>query len=224
MNASFPTLIDAYNYVAKLSREMPFQASRVYSDLLKKPNDPFRRLIGVGRKAEGVCKRLAPGGQWRIEIEVPGTDYERAGVFGSVLVKTQHHRASAWYSRYLPYAYAMMKSEWDFKCSGVDFQSINSYFGTCMGYSHMILGTSDRFEAEDVDLYDKLSDRSSEFKPETLPFSAVYNYAICFIAVQDPYLLAKHTHKDSWQWEHACDVLESLDMATPNYRQSLMKS
>ena len=41
------------------------------------------------------------------------------------------------YSKYLPYAYAMMKAEWSFRCLGIDFESINAYYGTCMGFAYL---------------------------------------------------------------------------------------
>ena len=135
---------------------------------------------------------------------------------------TQHHRCSAWYSKYLPYAYAMMKAERDFRCLGVDFASINSYFGTCMGFAYLGNGEDDppgwdRIEPEDQKLYREVYDTSMRVRPPELPFYEVLGPALAYTAIFRPDLVAAHADQDNWQWRHACGVLEELGRPRPAY-------
>lgn len=222
MNKSFPNLTEAHVYVEGLLRAgVTMQASRVWSDRFKKnKRDRIFMLLGVKKEAEKICARLSPGGQWKVEIEPPNTPFLSASVFGLVGTHTQHHRASAWYSHYLPYAYAMIKAEHGFRCAGVDFESINSYYGTCLGFKDMILDGSDRFDHADVELYSEICDHSYDILSPSLPFDEVFQPALVYVGIKAPHLLAQHTEKDHWQWKYVCQVIESMKRPVPKYRKT----
>lgn len=227
MNKSFPTLDAAYRYANGLvAAGVEAHESRIFSDQFKKnKRDRLHALLGVKKKAGVECARLAPGGTWGVEVEMPGTEYQRAGILGPVDVSTKYHRFSAWYSKYLPYAYAMMHAENGFECRGVDFNSINAYYGTCMGYAYLGRGDVNRYgwkriEPADVALYEKIVDESHRLKPPDLPFDAVYFPAICYVAAVRPDLAAKQFDEDHGHWQHACAVLEAIGRPRPVHEKA----
>jgi hypothetical protein len=223
MNKSFPTLTEALRYVEGLLHAgVAFQASRLFSRRFKRYQNKRRRmfmLIGVSPRAEGFCEKIAPGGQWGVEIKGPGESHIEAGILSPREVRIEQHCASAWYSRYLPYAYAMMKAEWDFRMDGIDFESINSYYGTCMGFAYLGQGNEPgRICAEDVALYDEVYSVSTSIKPPSLPFDEVYGPALAYVALFRPELVADHCEPDNWQWKHVCEVLEEMGKPVPQYK------
>lgn len=233
MNKSFPTINEAYNYAAKLSQALPFQASRVWEDLFEsaRPKKNFMlRLIGVDRKTDKFCQKVAPGGTWNVEIEAPGSEYERAGIFGPRIAQTQYYRASAWYSRYLPYAYGMMMAEWEFKYWGINHQSINSYYGTVGGFVSLGQGDANipaennhpawnRIDPDDVKLYNKIYDASMSVKSPSLPFDEAFAPALAYTACFLPQQVYNHCG-DWWGWKHVCEVFEYLKRPIPKVRKS----
>jgi hypothetical protein len=229
LNRSFPTLDEGLSYVENLIREgVQFETSRVYADRIRPPKkNRHLMVLGVDKKCHKVCTKLAPDGMWNIEVEAPYTPYEKLALWeGFQTVHTQAHRASAWYSRYLPYAVAMLKSEYHFPYLGINYESINSYYGTCLGFVDLGRGGSDadnwhRIEQRDVELYNECYDHSMQVKSPDLPFYEALQPAICFVAVQKPHLLAKMVDKDCWWWDHACKVLESMKRPRPKYQKTL---
>jgi hypothetical protein len=221
LNKRFPTLVEAYNYANGLiAAGVTMQPSRVFQDRIRASRrNRFLLLLGVERNAAAFCARMAPGGTWGVEVECPGTPYETVGLLGMRTAHTQHHRCSAWYSRYLPYAYAMMKAESNFRCLGVDFASINSYYGTCMGFANLTQGDDDprwsRLEPEDHALYNEVYSASMSIRPPELPFYAVLGPALAYTAIFRPDLVAAHTDRDNWQWRHVCEVFEHLGRPRP---------
>ena len=217
-NRRFPTLDDAYDYADGLiAAGLAMQPSRVFQDRIRPSRrNRFLLLLGVERKAADFCARIAPGGTWGLEVEDPGTPYHTVPLLG------MHHRCSAWYSKYLPYAYAMIKAEWSFRCLGVDFESINAYYGTCMGFAYLAWGEDgpsgwNRIEAEDRALYNQVYDASMSVRPPDLPFDEVYGPALAYTALFRPDLVAAHTDQDNWQWRHVCQVFEHLNRPRPVY-------
>jgi hypothetical protein len=223
LNNRFPTIVEAYTYAnALIAAGVQMQPSRVFQDRLDaSERNRFLLLLGVERKAAGFCARIAPGGTWGVEVENPGTPYETVALLGMRTAQTQYHRCSAWYSKYLPYAYAMMKAEWSFRCLGVDFESINAYYGTCMGFAYLGWGDDesgwDRQEPEDRKLYNEVYAASMRVRPPSLPFDEVYGPALAYTAIFRPDLVAAHTHQDNWQWRHVCEVFEHLNRPRPVY-------
>jgi hypothetical protein len=224
LNKRFPALADVYNYANGLiASGVTMQPSRVFQDRIGASRRyRFLLLLGVERKAAGFCARMAPGGTWGVEVERPGTPYETVGLLGTRTAQTQYHRCSAWYSKYLPYAYAMMKSEYGFHCLGVDFESINGYYGTCMGFACLGWGEDDpsgwnRLEPEDRALYSEVYNASMCIRPPDLPFDDVYGPALVYTALFRPDLVAAHADEDNWQWQHVCEVFEHLKRPRPVY-------
>jgi hypothetical protein len=219
LDQTYPNLDCCLSYVMQLHNAgVKFQASRVYADRFKKsPSNYHLMFLGVGKNAHNVCQKFDPTGEWRVEIEGPGTIYQTASVlFTFKDSKTEHYRASAWYTKYLPYAYAMMKAEHGFKCDGVDYESINSYYATCMGFAYLA-EPDDRICEADRSLYRAIAETSNDIMPCSLPFEEVHRPALCYVAARAPHLLARHTEKDHWQWQHACKVLEELKLPIPKY-------
>jgi hypothetical protein len=203
LNKRLPTLAEAYNYANGLiAAGVPMQPSRVFQDRIRASRrNYFLLLLGVERKAADFCARMAPGGTWGVEVEGPGTAYETVGLLGMRTAHTHYHRCSAWYSRYLPYAYAMMKAEWSFRCLGIDFESINAYYGTCMGFAYLAWGDDesgwDRIEPQDRTLYNDVYDASMKIRPPSLPFDEVYGPALAYTGLFRPDLVATHTDPDN---------------------------
>lgn len=225
LNRRFATVDEGLKYINGLiGAGVPFQASRRYQDQFKKnKRNRHLLLLGVSRTTDAECQRLMPGGTWGIEVEPPHTDYEVCGILGPRLAQTSYFRASAWYSRYLPYAWAMCRAEYDFRCVGVDFNSINGYYGTVAGYCYLGRGDDDtdtwqRLDAEDRALYERIYDVSMGLRSPDLPFYEALQPALAFVAVQRPDLLRKHTEPDNWQWQHACAVLSKLGLPVPSYK------
>lgn len=217
LNKRFPTLAEAYDYANGLvAAGVTMQPSRIFLDRNKASRrNRFLLLLGVERKAAAFCARIAPGGTWGVEVEHPGAPYHTVPLMG------MHHRCSAWYSRYLPYAYAMMKAERSFRCLGVDFASINAYYGTCMGFAYLGWGNDDprwsRLEPEDHALYNEIYSASMSVRSPSLPFDEVYGPALAYTAIFRPDLVAAHTDQDNWQWQHVCAVFEELGRPRPAY-------
>ena len=181
-------------------------ASRIYDDFFTKPRSRQLKILGVGQKAAKECERLQPGGTWLVHCVDTGG----------------RHQFMAWYRRFLPYAYAMMNAEDGFEARGIDFESINAYFKTCMGFVDLGQGYGDvkinhpnplRLLAgggnvqdytervhhdekvmvkEDLELFDDCYQYSCKVGSPSLPFDEAYQPCFCFVAFQRPDLFVKY--------------------------------
>jgi len=189
---TFPQALD---YAIRLTQVAKIFRSRVWHDRFKRyrPNTIEGRLLGWSKKATADCLRLAPGGKWAVHATAVNDGYQ----------------LSVWYSRYLPYAYAMMNAENGYKAFGLDFDSVNGFFSTCMGYNWIGYGHNEVMNQEDTNLYDRLYTTSCKLMPPSLPFDEVYRPALCFVAVRQPDLLRKHLRYDAadWRAKHVSAVL-----------------
>jgi hypothetical protein len=190
-------------------------ASRIYADHINKPRSRHVQVFGVSPLAARICDNLAPGGKWWVECDF-----------------SKGHQFMAWYSRYLPYAYAMMLAEDGFKATGIEFDSINAYFRTCMGFVDLGQGYGDvernetpltkrtKFviEDDDLDLYGKCYSYSCKVKSPRLPFEEAYQPAICFVAYRRPDLFVKHMDKDGWGTKHVHEVAEAAGIPMPSLK------
>ena len=114
------------------------------------------RYWGVSKKAEGLVQKLAPGGQWNLEISTNGE---------------APLQLMAWYSKFAVYAQATVQSEEGFECLGIDFDSINAFFRTRMGFVWVGTGESDnRIEEADVEFFSDIYSTSCRLWPCDLPF------------------------------------------------------
>lgn len=206
----FDTLGEAYVYANKLANTLlnsgrPVVLSVIAADKFRKPRNRQFQLLGVSSKAGKECARLAPGGKWWVNCNVRADGL---------------HQFMAWYSKYLPYAYAMMRCEDGFEAPGIDFESINGYFKTCMGFCYLGQGEgeikkmpadalrrlangedardfvelqeSHVIEDEDLSLYSKLYNASMQVSPPNLPFEEAYRPACCFVAHRRPDLFVDY--------------------------------
>jgi hypothetical protein len=235
LNKKFLTLSEAYGYVATLGQAgIPFEYSRVAADRFKKSKRRhYFNLLGVDQKTAKFCEKVAPGGTWNVEIEAPGTEFEQAGIFGMRMAKTQLHRASAWYSRYLPYAYGMMKAEWVFPYEGINYDSINGYYGTVCGFVYLGRGDDnikpengrpgwDRIDPADVALYNRIAESSWSIQPPSLPFEEAFGPALAYTAYFLPQATFDHCG-DWWGWEHVLKVFEDIGHPRPKVRKKTPK-
>ena len=176
--STFDTLDAAYQWVASLvASGVPVIASKVWADRFSpKPRSPLVKLFGVEKKAQTICERMAPGGKWVVTCEISSAGF---------------HQFSAWYTKYLPYAWAMAESENGFECLGVDFESVNSYYGTCMGFYY--IGMSEHIEDADAELYEKCYNKANHVRSPSLPFDEVFNPALVYLAACRPDMFVKKT-------------------------------
>lgn len=211
----FDTFAAAYRHARDTTNDLirngqTVIVSRLFQDRFKsaRPRSPEYKLMGVTPKAGIVCAQLAPGGHWWVNCEKSDKD---------------HHQFMAWYSKYLPYAYGMMMAEDHFPVLGINYESINSYYGTCGGFIsigqgelsvelppdtglRLMLGqnaseftspqkTANVIEQDDLDLYDKIYQASMQIRSPGLPFYEAWQPAFCFVAFRRPELFAKHVRK-----------------------------
>ena len=199
----FPTIKDAYRWLVSLaSTGISMQMCRLAEDRFasthpnREPNRTMFRLLGVTPSVERTVRKISPQGEWALALVPPGHSYEKVGLLGSHVAKTAYHRASLYYSRFLPYAVAMMQAEEDFTCDGIDFNSVNSMFGTCYGFERIanneLADTNDRvIDVEDSKLFNQLNDISASYCHPSFPFTAMFLPCAAFVAIQAPKLFAK---------------------------------
>jgi len=230
---TFPTLDAAHAWANSLiGQGIKIQASRIWEDRISKPRSHIIKLLGVEKKAAAICARLAPGGQWNVEVETPGTPYQSAGILDRIDRQTKFHRCMAWYDRFLPYAYGMMLAEWDYHCLGIDFESINSYCGTCMGF--VGLGQGDGAESdtdpywrivkEDVALFSDVYQASMSVKSPSLPFDEAFGPCCAFVSLKAPRELSRHFKQDCWIFQHVRDVADNLSLPQPDFHGKSQES
>jgi hypothetical protein len=204
---AFDTLDSAYIWANNTANQLlrsgeSVIANRIYADLFRKPKFRQIKLLGVSKRAANDCERLAPGGKWWVQCQ-----------------KTpQGHQFMAWYSKYLPYAYAMIQAEQSFQSLGIDHDSINSYFRTVTGFVWIgkgeiviesepnnihslimmgenaanLISTSKAsvIEEEDIELYENCY-CYSEASDASLPFFEAQRPAYCFLGIKNPKLFKK---------------------------------
>lgn len=203
---TFDTFAEAWFYTRNTCHYLQgkghaIMAAKVWQDRFKqyRPRDLQSQLLGFGKQAVRECERLAPGGKWTVLRESPSPH--------QWLHATGGWQFSVAYSKYLPYAYAMMQAEDGYKAFGLDFDSINSYFGTCMGYGWIGMGHFPGHDEADFNLYDELACTSHQVKRPQLPFDEVWNPACCFVRVRRPDMFEKTQPKGGNAYEHTAAVL-----------------
>jgi hypothetical protein len=121
----------------------------------------------------------------------------------------------------------MIKAEWSFRCLGIDFESINAYYGTCMGFAYLGWGDDDsrwsRLEPEEHKLYNEVYNASMSVRTPHLPFDEVYGPALVYTAIFRPDLVAAHADQHNWQWQHFCQFFEYLKRPRPVYSKKRQK-
>jgi len=205
---SVATFNDALRYAAEMSRTHTLFASRQWQDRFKqyRPRTIEGKLLGFSKKAAQDCLRLQPGGTWNVLAEPVVSAVNGTGTATSIT--TPGHRLSLWYSRYLPYAHAMMLAEDSYRAFGIDFESINIYYHTCLGFSYLTEGNG--VDPTDVELYQNLASATWKHWPSTLPFDEVYRPAIAFVAAQRPELVAARMDRPYISKEWRLTVLEKV--------------
>lgn len=219
--SEFENLQSAYNYTNKMANDLIVSSKKVianalWNDLFKeyRPKSRISQLLGVTMATGKKCQSLASGGKWWVNCkEIPG----------------QHVQFSAWYSKYLPYAYAMMLSEEGFECFGIDYTSINCYFKTVGGFVALGTGDVERnvIDEEDIELYKKCYNASMDIQSPQLIFSEAFNPAICFVAIQRPDLFVKYiqsnkcskeTALNDWRTKHVLEVIQQIGLNPPQFK------
>jgi hypothetical protein len=212
---SFPTLKACFLWVNSeiLVRGVPVEASRVWYDRFKKPRSRYVKLFGVSEKAEKLVQRIAPGGQWSVEFHKKDNGY---------------YQLSAWYNKFAPYALGMVQSEEGFACLGIDFETINCLYKTCLGFVGLGTGNHtnpengyERIEAADVELFSRIFASSIEKWPPTLPFDEAFRPCAVFLAVRNPRLYAKQFCNKARPGynryhQHTLEVLTALNVPLPD--------
>lgn len=227
---SFPTLQEGYAWAASLvSAGVGCEVSRLRQSFFKHvlPRDRYFYLLGVAEATARVCQRIEPNGEWRVEIESPGTEYYQAGILSPQRRETKLFRFSAWYSRFLPYAVAMLKAENGFSHRGIDFESINSYYGTCYGFHELgsrdgyigppcdpIEDTYHRIDGADCDLYEECHSAAEKVHPADLPFTEVHQACMVYVACFQPWRI-----EIGWQRELVGQCFESMRRPQPSWRK-----
>lgn len=207
---SFPTLDEAYKWATGLLNNYTINTSVVWNDLFKhaRPDDKYLPLLGVERKAAKVCRTLAPEGQWRVEST------------GGDIPQLQ-----AWYSRFLPYAVAMMESEHGFECKGIEYESVVSIYRTVMGFVDLGQGEGCnpklgyyRIEKEDCDLFDEIYSASMAAKSPSLPFDEAFAPCVVYVALHKPSLVTAAFDQDCWIFKHIRAACEKMNRPVPCFR------
>ena len=222
LNKSFDTIDEGFQYISDLvASGMKFQECRIANDFIKPKKTKQFKLLGVDKSTESFCKKISPGGKWNIEIEEPGTMFITNN--GRMqIVKNCHYCASAWYSKYLPYAYGMVMAEYDFKKRGIDFRSINSYYGSVIGFVSLGRGEANqpdclwnRIDPEDTKLYTKIFNASLKISYPTLPFDEAYIPALVYTACFLPEVAYDYCGEG---WKLVCSILEEIGRPRPVVR------
>lgn len=211
---TFATFAEAWRYTCDTIRELqskgaPVYAARTWMDRFTncRPRDPQSKLLGFGKQAVRDCERLAPGGRWTV---IAQTETNSLSLMGDIHRREMGGYAfTVRYSKFLPYAYAMMMSENGYTAFGLDYESINSHYKTCCGFNDI---ACDEFtEQADFNLYDELASASHKIKSPTLPFDEVFLPCVCYVHARKPALLKRFVKDQShWIWQHARAVERSI--------------
>lgn len=209
---NFSTLTKAFQWVGTLVRAgFKAEMNKIMADRFEqyRPKDPIALLLGVERKADRICKKLMPGGSWNVEIDTDSF--------------------STWYNRFLPYAYAMMESEEGFECLGIDFDSINAYYRTVMGFVDLGQGDGftenppyNRIDPSDIDLFQEVYALSSQLWSPRLPFDEAYRPCCVFVGMQRPNLFVEHFRDyggpNANMTKHLREVCKKMDKPVPKFK------
>jgi hypothetical protein len=209
----FDTLPMGMAWIEDLLRQgVDFRSNRIYNDFFRKPRSRMIKALGVEVRAQRECQRIAPGGKWTVETYGETHD-------------DLYYTAQAWYSKFAPYAYAMCNCEEGYQCFGIDYESINSFYGSVMGFINMGIGLYDsdacqRIDEADTKLFDKIYDVSCRLHPPSLPFDEAFWPCAVFLAVRTPKLFVKQfckPYRDDGRlygggcyYRHALEVLKEL--------------
>jgi hypothetical protein len=207
---SFNTIAEALQYAHSFLRSSPLPegatpvyANRIWSDFFPRfrPKTMEAKLLGFSRKAALDCKRSEPNGKFWVVPEETG---------GGV-------RFSCWYDRYLPYALAMLHAEDGYKALGVDYESVNAYFGTVHGFNQLGQDRFDILNQQDFELYDNVSHASLSIEPPQLPFDEAHRPALCYVFALRPQEVYDWLGGDKSHWliEHAHRVMERCEITPP---------
>jgi len=207
--AEYATLKDALTHVATMQREhgMKIRMSRIAADKIKKPRTWLGKVFGVSATAEKFCKSVAPNGKWITHAEINSKG---------------EYQFSIWYNDFTPYAIAMMECEDGFECMGIDFESINGFFGTVMGFYNVGM---DFVKDEDGDLYSKIYSSCCEISPPSLPFYEMYTPAAVWCCLKAPKQFIKRykDNPDCWILPKIKMVLEDIKMPIPEHLTKILK-
>jgi hypothetical protein len=206
----FPTLQEAHQWAYDLvAQGIPVEASRIWYDRISKPRCRQFQAIGVSKKAEAFVHRVAPGGHWTLEVSEG---------------KNGCRQLMAWYSKFAPYAFAMTRAEEGFECLGIDFDSINAYFRTCIGFVWLGTGQDDepdyhRIESADTELFGEIYCQSTKLLSPDLPFDEAFRPCLVFLAARHPKLYAKQFMDPKQGYKryhpHTLAVLQAIGQPIP---------
>lgn len=225
----FPTIDLAFQWAAEQTRKREFQQCKIAEDRFKsawpRKNKDLFQLFGVTRATEQAVRKIEPEGEWHLEIEPPGTPYTRGADIFAREVQTTYSRMSLWYSRFLPYAVAMVKAETAYDVCGICFADINSHFGTCLGFCNLGLGESDldvplgvdyrRIVKEDTELFSRIYDASTAILAPGLPFDECLRPCYVYVAMHRPKLALRNFGKDHYLYKHALNVFDAIKIQRP---------
>ncbi len=195
----FDSVQEAFSWAAKMTRETNVTTCARAVDRFKnawprgKNSDVFA-LLGTTFGATKKIKAIEPNGKF-------------------LVVSNLYHgftRFTTYYNRYLPYAVAMMLSEYGYECHGFDFESINSIYGTVMGFVN--IGMSEYIIDEDRDLFDRIYNASVSIKTHYLPFDEAFAPASAYVAMKSPKRFTKFFEKDCWIYEHVREIADRMDV------------
>lgn len=170
-------------------------ASRLWRDYFSGPKNWVAKVLGISMQAVRFCEKTEPNGKWIIDVN------ERRDGF----IQMQ-----AWYSRYTPYAVAMMNSERGHEMFGCDYNTLNVTAGTVMGFCDLGLGNYNVICESDVRLYSRIYNIMMRLKSPSLPFDEAWWPACAFVAVQKPKLWIKSELSKCWIQELVSKCMTEL--------------
>lgn len=214
----FDTIKEGMGWIEDLLRQgVELRCNRIWNDQFRKPRSRLMKALGVEANAQRECQRIAPGGKWTVELYSETHD-------------DLYYTAQAWYSKFAPYAYSMCQSEEGYKCFGIDYESINSFYGTVMGFVNMGIGSHDtdayqRIDEADTKLFNDIYSASARIHPPSLPFDEAFWPCAVFLAVRAPALFVKQFCKPyradgrlyggGLYYRHALEVLGKIGQPIP---------
>ena len=225
----FDTLNDAYVWAnGQINDGMKVQECRICQDRFKscRPRGRNARLftlLGATWGAEKVVKAIEPNGKWRIEVDGPGTTYWTGADVFACERTTLRNRFSLWYSRFLPYAKAMMMCESGFDTHPICHTAINSLYRTVGGFWELGLGDGHvektdywRIDKADVELFSEVYNASMAAHSPTLPFDESFYPCVVYVALHDPKRVLDHFSEGHGILDHVRQVCEAIDKPVPN--------
>lgn len=213
----FDTLQQAYDWAnAQINGGMSVQECRICQDRFKScrprgSNARLFKLLGATWGAEKVVKTIEPNGKWRIEVDEPGTEHQ-----------TQHNRFSLYYSRFLPYAVAMMMCESGFETDPICYTCVNCLYGTVGGFWELGLGDGHiesadywRIDKADVELFSEVYHASMAAHSPSLPFDESFYPCVVYVALHTPKKVLDHFSEGHGILDHVREVCEAIGKPVP---------